>query len=351
MSEVRPYRWDLVPKVSRREHRLIEALAAQWPHAVAGDSAPAALAPLSAQLGPVHAYDPEQLRDRLADPTAFALRLRRDDGVVGYAVVPGPVGADVAAALFGVAKPRLRAPRSATRAEQGAVAFAAASLLEHYGVEGVAVEPYHEPAASLPKRLGAGWTLGIDARVDVAGVRGTAVVLADEAVAIAPPRPRSDRASLARGGEWLEGVAFAAPVVSGVGRVALRDLLSLSRRDVLLLDDSPRRDTGRLAVGRGGFPVTFNEAEATIAGPYERGSIMEQSVAEDVTVEVACQVGAVQLTARRVLELTPGQVLPLDRPLGGPVELVVGSRVIGTGELVDVDGELGIRVLALSERR
>jgi len=351
MSDVRPYRWDLVPKVSRREHRLIEAFAAHWPHAVPGAPAPKSLAPLTAHVGPVVAYDADLLRDRLSDPTAFALRLRRDDGAVGYAVVPGLVGADCAAVVFGVSKARLSAPRAATRAEQGATAFAAAAMLERYGVEGVTVEPHPEPAAALPRRLGAGWTLAIEVRVDVAGVRGTAVIIAEEAIAIAPPRPRATDSSVARGGVWLDGVTVAAPIVSGVGRVALRDLLSLSRRDVVLLDSSPQRDSGRLAVGRGGFPVTLTEAEATIAGPYQRGPIMEQSVADDVTVEVACQLGSLQLTARRVLELAPGQVLPLDRRLGGPVELVVGTRVIGTGELVDVDGELGIRVLALSAVR
>lgn len=77
---------------------------------------------------------------------------------------------------------------------------------------------------------------------------------------------------------------------------------------------------------------------------------MDEAVAEDVTVEVACQLGAVQLSARQVLELAPGQVLSLERPLGGPVELVVGTRVIGRGEIVDVDGELGVRVLSLSSR-
>ena len=355
--DVRPYRWDLLPTVGGRELRLLEALAAQWPVAAAPEPPAESLAPLSAEIGPVRAYDLASLRERLSDPTAFAMRLRRDDGAVGYAVVPGPLGADCASRILRVARPRMNAPRPATRAEQGVCAFAAAALLERYGIEGVYVEAWYEPPATLACALAAGtsgdvgdgrFALGVDVKIDIAGTRGVALVLAAESVAVAAPATRRAVATLlARGGQWLEGARMAVPIVSGLGRVAMRDVLELSRRDVVLLDEAPRPDAGRLAVGRGGFPVTVDGAEVTIAGAYERGTIMDEAVSDDVNVEVACQLGAVHMSARRVLELAPGQVLPMDRPLGGPVELVVGTRVIGTGELVDVDGELGVRVLSL----
>jgi type III secretion system YscQ/HrcQ family protein len=349
--DVRPYRWDLLPKIDRRQHSLFEALAAQWPHASDPADPPVALAPLTATPGPVRAYDEAMLRERLADPTAFALRLRREDGAVAYAVVPGPVAIECAATVLRVArKTRLAAPRAATRAEQGVCAFVAAALLERYGIESVAVEPWYEPPPTLPGRLAAGWSLGIEIRVEAARARGTVLVVVAEAVAVAPPLTRALERSFARGAHWLDGVRVTAPIVSGAGRVALRDVLNLARRDVLLLDRPPRSEVGRLAVGRGGFPVTIDDAGVTIAGAYERGTMMDEAVAEDVTVEVACQLGAVQMSARQVLELAPGQVLSLDRALGGPVDLVVGTRPIGRGEIVDVDGELGVRVLSLSEK-
>ena len=75
---------------------------------------------------------------------------------------------------------------------------------------------------------------------------------------------------------------------------------------------------------------------------------MNEAIADDVTVELACQLGTVTMTARQVLELAPGRVLDLARPLGGPVDLVAGGKIIGRGELVDVDGELGVRVTSLA---
>jgi flagellar motor switch/type III secretory pathway protein FliN len=34
----------------------------------------------------------------------------------------------------------------------------------------------------------------------------------------------------------------------------------------------------------------------------------------------------------------------LGRPLGGPVELRAGGRLLARGELCDVEGEVGVRV-------
>ena len=55
------------------------------------------------------------------------------------------------------------------------------------------------------------------------------------------------------------------------------------------------------------------------------------------------------LTAREILELRPGAVVPVGRPLAGPVDLTAGGRVMARGELVDVEGELGVRVTEIIE--
>ena len=57
---------------------------------------------------------------------------------------------------------------------------------------------------------------------------------------------------------------------------------------------------------------------------------------------------ALAASARRLLELSPGQVLPLGRRTGDRVELRAGGKVIGDGELIDVDGELAVRVVRLA---
>ena len=61
-------------------------------------------------------------------------------------------------------------------------------------------------------------------------------------------------------------------------------------------------------------------------------------------VEVVCEIGRVTLDGRELIDLAPGAVLPMGRPLAGPVDLTIGGRVVARGELVDVEGEIGVRV-------
>lgn len=64
--------------------------------------------------------------------------------------------------------------------------------------------------------------------------------------------------------------------------------------------------------------------------------------APETTLEV--RLGSVDLSLRELGELSSGQVLTLDRRVGAEAELVVDGRVIGRGELVDVEGEIGVRI-------
>ncbi|MCE9579226.1 MAG: FliM/FliN family flagellar motor C-terminal domain-containing protein, partial [Deltaproteobacteria bacterium] len=131
-----------------------------------------------------------------------------------------------------------------------------------------------------------------------------------------------------------------------IGRLAATraELRALAVRDVVVVDGG-----GAILVGRGAVPVALaiGAARVTVRGAYARGQ-MDETLGDDMTIEVAAVAGAVELSLRRALELTPGEVLGLGRPLGGPIELRVGSRVIARGELVDVDGELGVRIVEVT---
>jgi flagellar motor switch/type III secretory pathway protein FliN len=64
-------------------------------------------------------------------------------------------------------------------------------------------------------------------------------------------------------------------------------------------------------------------------------------------VPVVCRLGQVELTLAELVQLAPGAIVALGQPLGGVVDLCAGDRVVARGELVDVDGELGVRVTEL----
>ena len=73
------------------------------------------------------------------------------------------------------------------------------------------------------------------------------------------------------------------------------------------------------------------------------------TVVEHLPIEVSVELGRLQLTGAQVMDLELGDVLTLDRPVAGAVDLRVGGKLMARGELVDVDGEAGIRLLEVFE--
>lgn len=70
-------------------------------------------------------------------------------------------------------------------------------------------------------------------------------------------------------------------------------------------------------------------------------------VAEDIPIDVRVELGRMRLTVRELAELTPGAIVELHRDPAAPVALVVGDRIVASGDLVRVDGELGVRIASL----
>ena len=64
----------------------------------------------------------------------------------------------------------------------------------------------------------------------------------------------------------------------------------------------------------------------------------------NLSVPVSVVVGAVQMPLCDLLELSQGAILTLDQQVGEYVDVVVAGRVVARGELVNVDGRLGVRV-------
>lgn len=84
-----------------------------------------------------------------------------------------------------------------------------------------------------------------------------------------------------------------------------------------------------------------DQAQNASTSSEATGALLEES---DLTLEV--RVGAASITVSEMADLQVGQVVDLDVPLGQPVSLVVGDQVVGTGELVNIEGKLGVRVLS-----
>jgi flagellar motor switch/type III secretory pathway protein FliN len=64
-------------------------------------------------------------------------------------------------------------------------------------------------------------------------------------------------------------------------------------------------------------------------------------------IVVRVEVGTVSLTAREWAELGPGDVIETGRRIAEPVVLRVAGREVARGELVNLEGELGVRIREL----
>jgi len=68
---------------------------------------------------------------------------------------------------------------------------------------------------------------------------------------------------------------------------------------------------------------------------------------QSVPVTVVVELGRRNITISDVTRLRIGQIIDLQRLPTEPVDLTIDGKIIGKGELVDVDGELGVRILRL----
>jgi flagellar motor switch protein FliN/FliY len=62
----------------------------------------------------------------------------------------------------------------------------------------------------------------------------------------------------------------------------------------------------------------------------------------DVPVKVSAVLGKKRMSVAELMALGPGAVIELDRRVGEPIDLYINDTLIARGELVLVDGVLGV---------
>jgi type III secretion system YscQ/HrcQ family protein len=169
--------------------------------------------------------------------------------------------------------------------------------------------------------------------------------------------PRAARLSMDVG-VWLASTT--------VARGALVDAVA---GDVVLFDGVAHREAGDapwtvlLALGSFRAPARIDsDGRATIVRGWRLEKREDVNMETDDTidsaaaalaaapVEVVAELGRITLRGDEVLGLAPGVVLGLRVDRTSAVSLRVGGAVWGEGELVNVDGELGVRVTRVLAR-
>jgi flagellar motor switch/type III secretory pathway protein FliN len=108
---------------------------------------------------------------------------------------------------------------------------------------------------------------------------------------------------------------------------------------------------GASLVGQGG--IVLGEGTVTLPGFDEHSTTADEAnetlsdVIAKTPIIVRIELGSVTLPAEEWGQLGPGDTLQTRIPLGRPVELRVAGQIVARGDLVDVDGELGVQIRQL----
>jgi type III secretion protein Q len=147
----------------------------------------------------------------------------------------------------------------------------------------------------------------------------------------------------------------------GRTRLPAASLEALSVGDVVVFEDARHGDEHLLGRGRlvtrgfelmGEFtPQGFSLTRACKrALPLESNmaNVMEQNEGmPPLPVDVEIELTRLMLPLSELAALKPGQLLPLRINASEPVLLRVGDRAVARAELVDIEGEVGARILSL----
>jgi flagellar motor switch/type III secretory pathway protein FliN len=207
-------------------------------------------------------------------------------------------------------------------------------------------------------------------------VASLTIVLGDEAFAaravvprawigVVAPRPW-DRASLL----GLGAARLSLPVVACTTIASVRDMATLRRGDAWLPENwplvrasngsltgrvllaAPDGEVGHVAdLGEGGELVLRGESRPLLPASKESSGMESAKETDDlvdaigeVSVTVRVEIGSVEMRARDWATLSNGDVIAMGRRVADPVVIRVGGAVMARGELVEIDGEIGVRI-------
>lgn len=258
------------------------------------------------------------------DPHAALADLRVAGASFVVAGASAPVRA-LAQKLLG-GPDELGAPRPLTLAEHAVFSLAVSAAIVDTGI---AAEVW--PLADVTPADLAG-RIAIELVVDGAAWGPTTVLVippTDLALRAPPPRP-------------VPAWTFAVPVIVGACALPRESLTGLRPRSVVTIERG-------LALRVGDRQVMLRAAPGAVEAEVVSGYGAREMTPDDTHLELTVQLGTTQLSLRQLAELAPGQIVQLGRPLAGPFEVRAAGRLIATGELVDVDGELGVRIVSLQE--
>lgn len=90
--------------------------------------------------------------------------------------------------------------------------------------------------------------------------------------------------------------------------------------------------------------VEFPEAAETENAGADAGAGASIDILLDLNVPVTVAIGRKEVSVQRLLQLSPGSVLKLDKPITEPADLYLKNTRFATGSIVVVEDRFAIRI-------
>lgn len=118
---------------------------------------------------------------------------------------------------------------------------------------------------------------------------------------------------------------------------------------------TPANDSGEVQLNadiHNSEPVTVRPVEFTPFDSYTPTNTDTNKNLEllmDIKLELTVELGRCQLPVKKVLELTRGSIIELDKVAGESVELYANGKHVANGEVVVIEDNFGLRITSITD--
>jgi flagellar motor switch protein FliN/FliY len=92
--------------------------------------------------------------------------------------------------------------------------------------------------------------------------------------------------------------------------------------------------------------VQFGNLESSDMG----GAPSSIDLLRDVPLEVQALLGRTRKLVKEILKFNVGSVIELDKEAGEPIDILVNNKLIARGDVVEIDGNYGVRITEILNR-
>ncbi len=368
MQSVSPFPLEQLPQLSARQAALLD-LVSLW----LADREEWTGASLEEILGQPLLIAAGELRLGRTDPrhgnvSELILLEHVTRGVRALVEVDSPIALQLVwASLTGELDPSRATPRALDRVEQGVLLYLASQVLwSTFGADAPFRVAGLGDEDDLQRCKADGITMYLALRVGPSRGHGWLHLPAELQGAIAASCLTPDAKTMCR---RLGTIPTAIHAVFGWTTFTAGQLRRLELGDVLLLDELWGRPTTegtmsgrvrlRLPLGRPRWTARLdNDGTLEVEGRQEPEAVMTdqaddqlptdaEAVLDEIPVELSFELGRIPITAHEAIDLRAGQTLRLGRHPGDLVDLRIGPKLVGRGELVLIEGEMGVMLREL----